>query len=153
MTHIALVNRRLLPSSTVDYCIQSHISSLFPSLFTDYSLCKMAEEDPIVRFWQTTRQLLEASASNNSQSTDGFDHDTWIKRYASLAQQLEGGDSHMAGASACWKISQDVLIRLRRLSSNKPDTQEGRNLFTEHDTEALERRLLDMRQHLDIKSE
>ncbi|KAK8137397.1 hypothetical protein PG984_005337 [Apiospora sp. TS-2023a] len=110
----------------------------------------MTGQDPILIFWQTTQQLLlQASASNNTQATDGFDHDAWTKRYESLVQQLEGG----GGASACWKISHDILIRLERLAANTPDTQQRQLLFTEQDTEALEQRLSDLRQHLNIRSE
>ncbi|KAK7906440.1 hypothetical protein PG985_016446 [Apiospora marii] len=112
----------------------------------------MAEQDPVLRFWQTTRELLQASASNN-QTIDDFDHDTWIKRYESLAQQLDSGGSPMAGASECRKTSQDVLIRLKRLAESTSSTQEGGLLFTEQDTETLERRLLDIQQqHLDMES-
>ncbi|KAK8012236.1 hypothetical protein PG991_009611 [Apiospora marii] len=112
----------------------------------------MTEQDPVLRFWQTTRELLQAWASNG-QPIDDFDHDAWIKRYESLAQQLNGGDSPVAGASKRRKTSRDVLIRLKRLAESTSSTQEGGLLFTEQDTETLERRLLDIQQqHLDIES-
>ncbi|KAK7952869.1 small s protein [Apiospora saccharicola] len=90
----------------------------------------MAGQHSILLFWQTTQQLLlQASAFNNGQATDGFDHDAWTKRY------------------------EDILIRLKRLAANTPDTQQRQMPFTEQDTEALEQRLSDIRQHLHIAAE
>ncbi|KAK7958986.1 uncharacterized protein PG986_003840 [Apiospora aurea] len=112
----------------------------------------MAEQqDPVAGFWQTTRQLLQAAAPHR-RAADEFDLDAWAERYEVLVQQLVGGVSQDVdvGKKTCWKISRDILIRLRRLSAITPNARRDSLLFTDHDTEALNRRLLDMQQSLNI---
>ncbi|KAK8036078.1 hypothetical protein PG993_008692 [Apiospora rasikravindrae] len=114
------------------------------------------QQDPIADFWQTTQRLLQATASNRLKAND-VDFGAWTKRYEVLAQQLAGGVSQGVDvgneATACWKISQDILIRLRRCSATPQSSRRESVLFTEHDTEALVRRLLDMQQSLNIPPE
>ncbi|KAK8054433.1 hypothetical protein PG994_009500 [Apiospora phragmitis] len=109
----------------------------------------MEQQDLIVSFWQTTQRLLQFAASG-SQAAQDLDLNAWIKRYESLVLQLTGGDSQED--RACWKIARDILIRLRRLSAT-PDTRQGGVLFTEQDKEALDRRLLDIQQNINVAPE
>jgi hypothetical protein len=120
----------------------------------------MEERDLIVSFLQTTHRLRKAAAASGSssgQAANGFEPDTWIKCYEDLAQQLAGGNAQLSDAGgeprACWKISQDILIRLRRLHRGIQDTRHVHVLFTEHDRDALDRRLLDIQQRLGITTE
>ncbi|KAK8063115.1 hypothetical protein PG997_015212 [Apiospora hydei] len=142
------------PLSAVAYSPQfRHGSSIATaSSFAHHTVSTMAEQqDPAVGFWQTTRQLLQATAPHR-RAADEFDLDAWAERYEVLVQQLVGGVSQDVdvGRKTCWKISRDILIRLRRLSAITPDARGDSLLFTDHDTEALDRRLLDMQQSLNI---
>ncbi len=116
----------------------------------------MEEHDLIVSFLQTTHRLRKAAASGG-QAANGFEPDTWIKRYEGLAQHLSRGNAQRLDAGgeprACWKISQDILIRLRRLHIGTQDTQKSHVLFTEQEREALDRQLLDIQQGLNITTE
>ncbi|KAK8860141.1 hypothetical protein PGQ11_010875 [Apiospora arundinis] len=116
----------------------------------------MTDRNPMVDFWQATKKLRRAAALNG-QKANGSDLDTWIKRYEDLIPQLTEKSSQRAGdateAQACWKISQDILIRLRRLHTNTEDGQNDHVLFTEQDAEALDWRLLELQQRLNIATE
>ena len=120
----------------------------------------MEEQDPVVGLLQTTQRLLQATATTDKTTGSGsLDLDTWIERYERLLEQLGGTRAQapeaVGEARSCWKISQDILIRLRRLLPNPKDTvsaeeRQGRVLFTEQDTEALESRLSDIQQSVKI---
>ncbi|KAK6835948.1 proteinrelated to small s protein [Apiospora arundinis] len=116
----------------------------------------MTDRNPIVDFWQATKKLRRAAALNG-QKANGSDLDTWIKRYEDLIPQLTEKGSQRAGdateAQACWKISQDILIRLRKLHTNTENGQNDYVLFTEQDAEALDWRLLELQQRLNIATE
>lgn len=108
----------------------------------------MEEKDPVVSFLQTTQQLLQATAATNN--TGDWHPDAWIKRYEEIVEQLTPGFEAYGEIRRCWKLSQDILIRLRRLlsdpkgnvSDEKQGRQKGRDVFAEQDSEDVATRLL-----------
>jgi uncharacterized protein (UPF0335 family) len=115
----------------------------------------MEEQDAIVSCLQTTRQLLQATAAKTA---GDLDLNSWIERYERLSEQLAGArnqDPEVLGeARSCWKIAQDILIRLRRVRSAPKDAvsaEEGHTtvVFSERDIETLDRRLLDLQQRIE----
>ncbi|CAM1505787.1 Fc.00g114240.m01.CDS01 [Cosmosporella sp. VM-42] len=123
----------------------------------------MEAHDPIASFLEATQRLLQATATINKTAASGsLDLDTWIERYEGLLKQLGGSRTKapedVGDARSCWKISQDILIRLRRLLPDPKDTasaeeRQGRALFTEQDIDALDRRLFDLRQKVKLTSD
>ena len=113
----------------------------------------MEDDQPILSFFRTTQRLRQDATTENETQAN-FEVETWIQQYEQLVGQLEGtrarGQEAFAEAKPCWKISQDILIRLRKLQTDQSaeHLQHRRVLFTEGDKEALERRLLEIQQTL-----
>ncbi|TQV99489.1 small s protein [Cordyceps javanica] len=115
----------------------------------------MRERDTIASFLQTTHRLRKAAPSGDLAAVC-FETDTWIGQYKRIIEQLEG--DHQQNDTGrefqpCWKISQDLLIRLQKLSVDTEDKQQSRVLFTDQDRDVLQRRLLDIQQRLNITKE
>lgn len=106
----------------------------------------------VAEFLRAGTSLLEAVVVNRA---DHLEVVRWIEQFQGFVTSLEHGDivdTAISGAGvekACWKISQDVLIRLRRLeatrtrlSSEMDDPNGGlRSVFTEQDIESLRTQL------------
>lgn len=143
----------------------------------------MGEEHSIGCFLQATQELLQVATTSNHKTSE-FDFETWIERYERLVVQLEGakGTEASGEARSCWKLSQDILIRLRRQRSdpkriplikeqhtqNTPqdnvllftakkavdtDSLQTHVLFSGRDVDTLERRLLNICQSVGITTE
>lgn len=106
----------------------------------------------VAEFLRAGTSLLQAVVGN---SADPLEVVRWIEQFQGFVISLEHGgivDTAISGdgvENACWKISHDVLIRLRRLratrtrpSSEMDDPNRGlRSVFTEQDIESLRTQL------------
>lgn len=101
----------------------------------------------VEEFLRTGTSLLQALVGNGAGSAD-LGH--FIKQFQYFVTSLnhEATDNTAVGVEglrkACWKISQDVLIRLKRLraaSESEDLTRDLRSVFTEQDVESLRTQL------------
>lgn len=109
----------------------------------------------VAEFLRAGTSLLQAVVGNGAETSDVG---RWIEHFEDFVTRLNHEMTvdtavEVAGAAGvekgCWKISQDVLIRLRRLtamgrvaSSDSNDLSETlRSVFTEQDIESLRTQL------------
>lgn len=109
----------------------------------------------VAEFLRAGTSLLQAVVGNGVGPTD---LSSWIEQFQHFAIELnhEATVSTAVGAAdvvgvekACWKISQDILIRLRRLMTARtmPSSESNglnedlRSVFTEQDIESLRTQL------------
>lgn len=106
----------------------------------------------VAGFLRAGTSLLQAVVGSDACSTDV---DDWIEQFQSFVTGLghEATVSTAVGAKsiekACWKISQDLLIRLRRLKALRAETtsesnglkEDLRSICTEQDIESLRTQL------------
>lgn len=109
----------------------------------------------VAEFLRAGTSLLQAVVGNGAEPSDVG---RWIEQFEYFVTRLNheatGGTAvGAAGAAgvekACWKISQDVLIRLRRLTAMRtaPSSESNglsenlRSVFTEQDIESLRTQL------------
>lgn len=109
----------------------------------------------VAEFLRAGTSLLQAVVGNGVGSTD---LSSWIEQFQHFAIELthEATVSTAVGAAdvvgvekACWKLSQDILIRMRRLMTARtmPSSESNgldedlRSVFTEQDIESLRTQL------------
>lgn len=110
----------------------------------------------VAEFLRAGTSLLQAVVSNG---VGPADLSSWVEQFQHFVTRLnhEATVSTAVGAAdvvgvekACWKISQDILIRLRRLTTARtmPPSSESngvngdlRSVFTEQDIESLRTQL------------
>lgn len=106
----------------------------------------------VAEFMRAGTSLLQIVVGNDAGSAD-LGH--WIEQFQDFVTKLDHGatvDTTVGVTSlekACWKISQDILIRLRRMRVlRKTPAPEGndingdlRSAFTEQDVESLRTQL------------
>lgn len=106
----------------------------------------------VAEFLRAGTSLLQAVVGNYAGSAD-VDH--WIEQFQYFVTKLDHEatvDTTVGVTSvekACWKVSQDILIRLRRMRAlrRKPASESSdlngdiRSVFTEQDVESLRTQL------------
>lgn len=109
----------------------------------------------VAEFLRAGTSLLQAMVGNGAESSDvgrwieQFEHFVTRLNHETTVNTAVGAAGAVGVEKACWKLSQDVLIRLRRLkamrtapSSESNDLSENlRSVFTEQDIESLRTQL------------
>lgn len=101
----------------------------------------------VAEFLRAGTALLQVVVGNGAGPPDVGRWDEQFQGFVTSLEHESKADTAVGGAGverACWKISQDILIRLRRLSARRTGSSSDgdlRSVFTEQDVESLRKQL------------